>query len=156
MTLHICDAWLRCGLWYDGDLIVDLKRLQQRVIGRSQRTARHPCPRSRPAGLRAVLLAVHRFPGHGTVSGIYVRLKLFVHAEGRRADGALVGQVSGLQGHVVIARHVIQQLPLVHLQGKMHDIRIQLCRSQEEDLPFHKLDSVRHPCPYWQPPAWSS
>jgi len=118
MTLHICDAWLRCGLWYDGDLIVDLKRLQQRVIGRSQRTARHPCPRSRPAGLRTILLAVHRFPGHGTVGGVYVRLKLFVHAEGRRANGTLVGQVSGLQGHMMIARHVIQELPLVHLKGE--------------------------------------
>ena len=49
------------------------------------------------------------------MSGVDVVLEQLVLAEGGRADGALVGQVGGLQRLPVVLRHVVKQLPLVDL-----------------------------------------
>jgi len=46
------------------------------------------------------------------MSRVDVILEQLVHAESSRADGALVGQVGGLESHVVIARNVIKKFPL--------------------------------------------
>jgi hypothetical protein len=45
-----------------------------------------------------------------------VGLEQLVLSEGGGADGALVGQVSGLQHLAVILGHVAQQLQMVHLK----------------------------------------
>ncbi len=42
-------------------------------------------------------------------------LEELVLAKGGGADGALVGEVGGLQRLPVVLRHVVQQLPLVYL-----------------------------------------
>ena len=47
--------------------------------------------------------------------GVHVVLEQLVLAEGRRADRALVREVSRLQGLAVVLGHVVQQLPLIHL-----------------------------------------
>lgn len=98
MTLHICDACLRCGLWYYCDLIVDLQRFQQRIIGCTQRIAAQASSSATTttstttaAGLCTILLAVHRLAGHRAVRRVHMRLKLFIHAKGCCAHGAFVG-----------------------------------------------------------------
>lgn len=85
------------------DLVVDAKRLQQRVV-----TARR---RGRRGALIFVVLL-----GHRAVSRVDVILKQLVHAEGGRADRALVREMGGFQCHVVVSGDVIEELPLENLQ----------------------------------------
>lgn len=84
-------------LRYDGDFVVDLERLQQRV--------------RRPSRL-----LVHYPLGHHAVRRVHVVFKLLVHAEGGRAHGTLVRQMRRLQRHVMVLGHVVQQFPLVNLR----------------------------------------
>lgn len=104
MALHFVHflRWLR----NDGDLIVDSQRLQQRIPTAARRSG------SRCRALVFVVLL-----GDGAVSGVYVILKELVHAKSGSADGALVGEMGGLECHVVVARHVIQELPLENLEN---------------------------------------
>ena len=44
-------------------------------------------------------------------------LEELVHAKSGCADRALVGQMGGLKSHVVIARNVVEKLPLEYLKG---------------------------------------
>jgi hypothetical protein len=50
--------------------------------------------------------------------GINVIFEELVHPESCGTDGAFVGKMGGLEGHVVIARHVIKKLPLENLNVK--------------------------------------
>lgn len=45
-------------------------------------------------------------------------LEELVHAERGRADGTLVGEMGGFEGHVVVARNVIEKLPLENLKQR--------------------------------------
>jgi hypothetical protein len=53
--------------------------------------------------------------GDPRVSSVDVVLEELVLAKGGGADGALVGEVGGLQRLPVVLGHVVQQLPLVYL-----------------------------------------
>lgn len=90
---------------------------------------------------------LHNLFGDDAVCGVYVVLKLFVHAERSRAHGTLVGEVCWLQNHPVIAGHVLQQLTLEHaatnrtpttvltaVGGFLHRARNQTMRPQEVAL----------------------
>lgn len=104
VTLHLVHLLRR--LRNDRDLIVDPQRFQQRVSATARRTG---------SRCRALVLVV--FLGDGAVSGVDVILEELVHAKGGGADGALVGEMGGLECHVVVARHVIEKLPLENLQS---------------------------------------
>lgn len=91
----------------DGNFIINLQRLQKRVRDGDLFGG------AGGAG-RGTLVLLGDTLGHHAVRRVHVVLKLLVHAEGGRAHGALVGQVGRLQSHVVVACHVVQQLPLVH------------------------------------------
>lgn len=60
-------------------------------------------------------------------------LEQLVHAKRGRADGAFVGQVGGLECHAVIARNVIEKLPLKDLK------RLKVNKSNRDDFKISKL-----------------
>jgi hypothetical protein len=84
---------------YYRDFVVDLQRFHDLIVL-----------------VRRRVLLVHDPLGDDAVRRVHVILELLVHAEGGRAHRALVREVRRLQGHVVVAGHVVQQLPLVDLQ----------------------------------------
>jgi hypothetical protein len=86
-------------LRYYRDFVVDLQRFHDLIVL-----------------VRRRVLLVHDPLGDDAVRRVHVILELLVHAEGGRAHRALVREVRRLQGHVVVAGHVVQQLPLVDLQ----------------------------------------
>ena len=62
------------------------------------------------------LFVLVRLFGNTRVGSVHVILKQLVLSEGGRTDCTLVRQVGRLQRLVVVLGHVIQQLPLVHLE----------------------------------------
>jgi len=68
-----------CWLRNDGDFIIDLQRLQDRLVFGS-----------RSGGGCGRVLFVHNTLGHDAVGRVHVTFKLFVHAERGSANSALV------------------------------------------------------------------
>ena len=68
------------------------------------------------------LLSLVGLLGDATVSGVHMGLEQLVLSKGSCTYCTLVRQVGRFQRLVVILGNVVQQLPLVHLLGKVHKI----------------------------------
>lgn len=137
MTLHLIQ--LLCRLWNYRDFIVDPQRLQERVTS------------WRASSRRRWALSLIIFLGHGAVGWVDVILEELVHAESGRADGTLVGEMSRFKGHAVVARNMIEKLPLENLRKTVNYFPIK--NWGFVNSLFHKLGIDPSPCRCWQLPA---
>lgn len=103
MTVHIIE--LLRGLRNNCDLVIDSQRLQEWVT----RAGRTGC-------WRRALVFVVIFFRNCTMRWVDMILEELIHSECCCANCALVRQMGGFQCHIVIARNMIEKLPLEHLK----------------------------------------